>query len=268
MPNQPKAIDLDADGLDLTACDVEPIHIPGSIQPHGWLLLLEASTLAVVAGAGDLQTLFGPDWLGKSADALLGTEPAAVLRAAGSTCRLGTLETLGLDAVATRSGELWLVQLERPTGVATSFDALSWLEDVGFRFERAVGLPELFERAAEAYRELTGFDRVMVYRFLDDDSGVVVAEAAAAGLDAFRNHHFPASDIPKQARALYVRNRVRAIPDVTYVPQPIRPAAYAGIDLSDVDLRSVSPVHVQYLKNMASPRRLRCRSCATGCCGV
>lgn len=250
MPDQPSAIDLDADGLDLIACDVEPIHVPGSIQPHGWLLLVDAARHMTVAGAGNLETLFGPEWLNQPVESVLGSASAAAMKSAGETCRLGTVEALGLDAVAIRSGDLWLVQLEQPTGTATPFDALSWLEEVGFRFERAVGLAELFERAAEAYRELTGFDRVMIYRFLDDDSGVVVAEAAAAGQEAFRNHHFPASDIPKQARALYVRNRVRAIPDVSYVPQPIRPADFAGVDLSDVDLRSISPTHVQYLKNM------------------
>ena len=90
----------------------------------------------------------------------------------------------------------------------------------------------------------------MIYRFLDDDSGMVVAEDVANELATYHNHHFPASDIPQQARALYLRNRVRVIPDVGYQPELIRPAALAGVDLSDVELRSVSPIHIQYLKNM------------------
>jgi light-regulated signal transduction histidine kinase (bacteriophytochrome) len=129
---------------------------------------------------------------------------------------------------------------------------LAGLDAAGSSFERAVDLRELCDRAAAAFRELTGFDRVMIYRFLDDDSGVVLAEARSAELGSFLNHHFPASDIPAQARSLYVRSRVRVIPDVGYEPAPLRPpgAACSRLDLGDIALRSVSPVHIQYLKNM------------------
>ncbi|NKX17019.1 hypothetical protein HGG75_22375 [Ochrobactrum pseudogrignonense] len=71
-----------------------------------------------------------------------------------------------------------------------------------------------------AFRKLTGFDRVMIYQFLEDASGVVVAEDGNDNYPSFLNHHFPASDIPKQARALYLRNRVRVIPESSYVPAP------------------------------------------------
>src|SRR5690606_37034205 len=104
----------------------------------------------------------------------------------------------------------------------------------------------------EAFRTLTGFDRVMIYRFLDDDAGCVLAESRIEGMQSFLNQHFPASDIPAQARALYVRNIVRVIPDVSYQPRPLRPEAPGQLlDMIASILRSVSPVHIQYLKKMA-----------------
>jgi light-regulated signal transduction histidine kinase (bacteriophytochrome) len=131
-------------------------------------------------------------------------------------------------------------------------EVLALLSDMAAQFERATDVETLCARAAAAFRQLTGFDRVMIYRFVDDDAGRVVAEDRAAHLGTFLHHHFPASDIPPQARALYVRNRTRAIPDAAYVPQPVRPpdAGLEAVDLSDVGVRSVSPIHVQYLKNM------------------
>jgi two-component system, chemotaxis family, sensor kinase Cph1 len=117
--------------------------------------------------------------------------------------------------------------------------------------------PDLLHTCRSAARELrglTGFARVMIYRFLEDGSGCVIAEDKDAELPTFLNHRYPASDIPKQARKLYVRNVVRVIPDVNYTPVPlvpqICPATGDLLDMSDGILRSVSPIHIQYLKNM------------------
>jgi len=237
--------------VDLTGCDREPIHVPGAIQGHGLLLVVDDSTYEVVAGAGDLEARFGQHWLGKPLDDLLRQGVAERLRAcSGNRCPLGRLPDLGADAAAFRQGPHWLLQLELSDEDLRATDVFAWIDEVGLQLERAANLVELCERAAISFSELTGYDRVMIYRFLDDDAGEVLAECVAPGLSGFRNHRFPGSDIPKQARALYVRNRVRVIPDVHYTPQPIRPAEFAGLDLSDIELRSVSPVHIQYLKNM------------------
>ncbi|BBD97139.1 phytochrome [Sphingobium amiense] len=174
----------------------------------------------------------------------------AIAGASGGRLQIGHEAQLACDVMAVRAGDYWLVQFERSDGPQPALDVLGWMDEVGTQFEKAGGLAELCQRAADAFSALTGYDRVMIYRFLDDDSGVVVAETVRGGGEGFRNHHFPASDIPQQARALYVRNRVRVIADVHYEPQPIQPAALRGIDLSDVELRSVSPIHIQYLKNM------------------
>jgi light-regulated signal transduction histidine kinase (bacteriophytochrome) len=110
-----------------------------------------------------------------------------------------------------------------------------------------------FQRCADQVRLLTGYDRVMVYRFRHDDAGEVLAESRDAALEPYLGLRFPASDIPEQARALYVRNRIRVIPDADYRPVPVLPARAAGgqpLDLSQHALRSVSPVHLEYLRNM------------------
>jgi chemotaxis family two-component system sensor kinase Cph1 len=243
-------------GLDLTACDREPIHIPGAIQPHGLLLVADADRLVLVAGAGDLEGRLAPEWLGRPLAAIIGPDAAAALGAceAGEACLLGSVTGLRetFQAVGRLQNGLWLIQLEPRQAEDDPGPLLGWLDRVNGTFGRAPDLRALCERAAIVFRELTGFDRVMVYRFLDDDAGVVVAEDRVPGEDTFLHHHFPASDIPQQARALYVRNRIRVIPDIAYVPQPIRPAEanLATLDLSDIDLRSVSPIHIQYLKNM------------------
>lgn len=241
-------------GHDLTICDREPIHMPGAIQPHGMLLIVDPVEGVVVGGAGDVPALLGPDWLGGSIVDLIGDAGLSVLQStiAGPVV-LGTTGQAALSVVASREGRFWLIELE-PTaaGEPGTDDALLWIEQGGEEFSRAVDLDDLTARAANIFSRLTGFDRVMIYRFLDDDSGKVVAERHAPDIHGFLNHHFPASDIPRQARALYVRNRVRVIPDASYVPAPIVgiDPALATIDLSNVGVRAVSPIHLQYLRNM------------------
>ncbi|PZT96437.1 MAG: phytochrome [Sphingomonas sp.] len=242
-------------GHDLTICDREPIHIPGAIQPHGMLLIVDPAEGVIVGGAGDVASLLGADWLGGTILDLIGEAGLAILRStvAGPVV-LGTTGQTTLSVVASREGRFWLIELE-PTapGEPGTDDALTWIEQGGEEFSRAVDLDDLTARAASIFARLTGFDRVMIYRFLDDDSGKVVAERHAPDIHGFLNHHFPASDIPRQARALYIRNRVRVIPDASYTPAPIigLDPTLSAVDLSNVGVRAVSPIHVQYLRNMA-----------------
>lgn len=242
---------------DLTECDREPIHIPGAIQPHGLLLVAEPGTLRVQAGAGAIEAAFGPDWLGASLSDLLAQDVAEQLRSSlaghGRSVRGAAFQQpeKSFDVTLHQTGDHVIAELEpvseRPL---LAGEMLGWMDSIAGGFERAPNLQTLCARAAVAFRTLTGFDRVMVYRFLDDDAGRVVGEARDPSLGSFMHHHFPAADIPRQARALYVRNRTRIIPDARYVPAPLRPAEYQALDLSDVSLRSVSPVHLRYLQNM------------------
>lgn len=244
-------------GADIAACDREPIHIPGSIQPYGILLVADAATFKVTGGAGDVEGRLAANWLDATLPELLGQDVRSKLASFPDAVTIALDEvhtsSQSLNAIAHRVDDRLVVELEPVlTESLSAVEILSFLESASGTLERAANLAELSERAAVAFRGLTGFERVMIYRFLDDDAGVVMAEDRAPNLGTFLNHHFPASDIPRQARALYVRNRVRAIPDVNYAPAPLRPASadLAALDLSDVGMRSVSPIHIQYLKNM------------------
>lgn len=248
------------DTLDLTACDREPIHAPGAIQPHGLLLVADPSSLKLIAVAGDVEGKLGlSDWKGERLEDVLGSDFA--LRAKATQANrppvyLGKFRSPDdqpFDASAHRAEVGIVVELEpaekasRPGGVL-----LGEIETVAAAFENASTLEELCRIAATEFRRITGYDRVMIYRFLDDDSGQVLGEDLAPSMRPFLNHRFPATDIPKQARALYLRNLVRVIPDIGYEPALLRFADGRDphVDISEAALRSVSPIHVQYLKNM------------------
>jgi len=115
-----------------------------------------------------------------------------------------------------------------------------------------VPLEELYQVAVREVRALTGFDRVMLYQFDDEWNGDVVAESRNEGVDSYLGLHFPHTDIPAQARALYLVNWLRYIPDATYQPVPLlaREPNQGPVDLSHSVLRSVSPIHLEYLANM------------------
>jgi chemotaxis family two-component system sensor kinase Cph1 len=254
---------------DLTTCDREPIHIPGSIQPHGVLLVLDRQRQIVEQVAGDSYAMlhFEPD-------KIIGAQISSILEA--GTCRfvcdqlgcssevIAPLMRLGagsrsadlaLDLTLQASGRTAIIELEpaRRT-VAGAGDPIEQLKSLLAAVQRTASLQECCAAAAIAMRSATGFDRAMVYRFLPDQSGMVVAEDANANLESFLGLHYPASDIPKQARELYRRNWLRAIPNIEYVPAPLRPEVNprtrAPIDMSHCDLRSVSPIHLEYLRNM------------------
>jgi chemotaxis family two-component system sensor kinase Cph1 len=267
----PRAIDIRSGGhmveklpdpllADLNSCHREPIHIPGSIQPHGLMLVARCSDVRVHHVAGDVEGRLGVGWEGHLLSAVLGAslaEKIAALMAPGAISGLvGQLQARSgemLDVSAHLSGTDVIVELETASSdVMRTSSVLDGLAEAAAGFERSVSLTALYDRAAFAFRQLTGFDRVMVYRFLDDGAGCVVAENRREDLHSFLNQRFPASDIPDQARALYIRNLIRAIPDVSYQPAPLRPnwIEPAPLDMSDSSLRSVSPVHLQYLVNM------------------
>ena len=238
----------------LDGCAEEPIHAPGAIQAHGALLAVDGGGRIVVASAN------AADVLGRTAGVLLGQRLAAVLGdpAAADVLAADEGEPLvvegpagRLEAVARRSCALRLVEIERaPEGVVGDPGRLP----KALRgFHGAEDHLTLLARTARTVQELTGFERVLVYRFDRDWNGEVIAEEVAPGHSSFLGLRFPAADIPPQVRALYSRSRLRLIPDIAAPPSPLLaldgPAADA-LDLSEVSLRAVSPVHLQYLENM------------------
>jgi light-regulated signal transduction histidine kinase (bacteriophytochrome) len=244
---------------DTDACAREPIHIPGSIQPHGVMLVAERTTQEVRYVAGDAERLLDASPVDRSLGDVLGDDLAGRVAQATHSAAAGgyvgrtMLGGGAVDIVAKLGGDWLIVEIEPASGeVASAAVVLSQLSSAAGAFERTLDLKALCARAAIEFRRLTGFDRVMIYRFLEDEAGSVLAEDVVEGMPSFLNHRFPGSDIPAQARALYVRNRVRVIPDVAYAPAPLRPAwrEPEPLDMSDCALRSVSPVHMQYLRNM------------------
>ena len=249
----------------LTDCDREPIHIPGSIQPHGALLVLEPGSLRVLEAAGDTAGLLGADIAALLNGSLADRLPHAdCAKLAGLNLSDGKLtrphhifsfrwDGRLVDALAQASGDALLLELE-PQLESDPDDSLGLVQDMIGHVQKARTPEACYETIVDAVRSETGFDRVMLYRFLEDGCGSVEAEARGDDVPSFLGLRYPASDIPRQARALYLQNWIRVIPDARYRPSPIlRTTAQAATpprDLSHSVLRSVSPIHLEYLANM------------------
>ncbi len=255
--------------VDLTNCDREPIHIPGAVQPHGVLIVLREPDLTVTqVSRTSAAVLSQPpeSLLGRPVEQVLAAADLAPLRRALTDGSLSarplyllTVHTpagLAFDAIAHRHDGLVLIELE-PSGRHDAYSAPQLYQAVQGAIRRVESAPTLLTMGAavaDEVRRISGFDRVMVYRFDDEWNGSVVAEAKRDDLEPFLGLHYPASDIPVQARELYARNRLRFIPDRDYVASPLVPPANPltdrPLDMSYAVLRSVSPVHVEYLRNM------------------
>ena len=246
--------------VDLDNCADEPIHIPGSIQPHGALLAMTPDDLVVRVASANSQRWIGAAptaVIGRPLSEFLGDEVTAWVRTVhdGPQHRDGIvvagLNGEVLDATAHQSGAYVIVEVEPRGTVDPEVAQFSRRATLALQADNEV---EVAERAATIVRMLTGFDRVMVYRFDQHWNGEVIAERCRRDLNRFLGLHYPASDIPAQARALYERNWIRAIVDIGYEPVPLLPAVSHAddepLDLSGAALRSVSPIHIEYLTNM------------------
>ncbi|WP_139982629.1 SpoIIE family protein phosphatase [Nocardioides litoris] len=250
---------------DLTTCDTEPIHVPGAIQPHGVLVAVDGDDRVVVASANleellgvpaataigcDLVDVVGPG-LGDLVRGVLRRElPHEPLTVVLTDAVGGSLAGEPVDVRVHRSEDRVVLEVEglvRSEGPAPTGNSLA-------RLAQGTTTERLADLLAREVRALTAFDRVMVYRFDEQWNGVVVAEARAATLNPFLGLHYPATDIPAQARRLYRVNPIRLIADVHYTPVPLHPVfdpdSGQPLDLSHAGLRSVSPIHVEYLSNM------------------
>lgn len=258
-------------GVDLNECAREPIHIPGAIQPHGVLMFVSGDGPTIQQVSDNTATHFGrgPDQLlgGTIRDALpdanltsLARAFAAADPAAESPLRV-VLERAGtrqsFDVLIHRAPDGWLLEFE-PVAEQDAIDAAHFLRDVQAAIAEVQATrtqDELFAICAKVIARLTGFERVMVYRFDEAWNGKVVGEHLTADVDSYFGLQFPASDIPEQARALYARTPLRLIPDASYQPARLKPElnplTSRPLDLSDAALRSVSPVHLEYLRNMS-----------------
>lgn len=257
---------------DLTNCDREPIHIPGAIQPHGVLLVLREPALEIRQVSENIQALLGvpaQELLGRTLEALLPATQVESVRASLLSERLEDHNPLKLtirggsgertfNGIAHRHQGRLFLELE-PSSEQEALPFFGFYHQARGSMSRlrdARDLHELCEEAVREVRRLTGFDRVIIYRFDAEWNGQVLAEDRVEKADPYLGLHFPASDIPRQARELYTLNWLRIIPTVDYVPARIlalpEEAAQGPLDMSFCVLRSVSPIHLEYLHNMGA----------------
>ncbi len=250
--------------VDLTNCDREPIHLLGAIQPIGFLLALTLDWIVARASSNTNEFLEETegDIVGRPLDELFLPETIHALRNRLATLRGANAVDKIFDAKLTERGRSFDLAIHTSSGqivieaqpsVERHGDTTSMVRAMISRLELIGDPSAYYTEGARQIRALTGFDRVMVYRFAEDGSGEVVAETCKPGIGSFKGLHYPASDIPVQARALYKRNLLRIIADVDAEPVAIRPQRDENgqlLDLSHSILRSVSPIHIEYLKNM------------------
>lgn len=262
-----------ADDLATAAqlCASEPIRIPGSIQPQGFVLVIEPVNHVVIQVSDNVS-----DWLGVAPDALLGKSLDQLFERADrlvSSLRswvgeahhpyhLGDVQfkdgLRGSQAIAMtahRSGDVVIAEFEPSSDAAGIHGNLyPMVRTFVGQLQDAKSVEDLCARSVQEIKRISGFGRVKAYRFDIEGNGEVIAEVADAGYPTYLGIRFPASDIPAQARELYIANRIRVIADANYRPSALVPALNphtgAPLDLSFAALRSVSPVHLQYMRNM------------------
>lgn len=266
---------------DLTNCERELIHLAGSVQPHGLLLALREPELRIIQASSNVQALLGvhvEGLLRQSVAELGGDIQASVQRACGLASDLAEPAPLRCQVQVGGQARHFEGTLHRVRGADGGSVLLVEIEPVGTehvqvdtvdiagaplrellgaavqRFSAASAIGTLADGVVRCFRDMLGYDRVMVYKFDPDGHGKIIAEARDPRLDSLLGHHYPASDIPQRARELYLRNRLRVLVDVHYEPSPLVPRQLPGsgeeLDMSMCQLRSMSPLHLQYLKNM------------------
>jgi chemotaxis family two-component system sensor kinase Cph1 len=257
----------------LDTCAREPIRVPGSIQPQGFLMVIEEPGLRILQVSENLG-----QWLQVDCQTLLELPLDAVVdKAALHIAELGALDEdesqpyhvgdvtflLGqgrhhpVAMMLHRHAGRLIAEFEPTTDTAAAHSRLYPLVRAFVsQHQEAESIDELCVRAVRVIKRLSGFGRVMAYRFDRAGNGLVTGELLDPGYASYLGLSFPASDIPAQARQLYCENRIRVIADVDYQPSPLLPTldpiTGSAVDLSFASLRSVSPVHLQYMRNMGT----------------
>lgn len=252
--------------VTLDNCHEEPIHIPGSIQPHGYLLVVDPATMTLSCVSENITELCGTglsECIGKDLAEVVDADYCAIINKHWQTETLQLFnptsvlikradsELRKMTAIATYNGSVILIALEPDSKVSDKAyeSVLKMLKNSVQSLMGVHKLDLIYQTVVEEVKRFSGFDRVMLYQFDHEYNGEVIAEAKEAHLNAFLKQHFPESDIPKQARELYIKNPIRLLCDVEAEVSRLYPAQ-PHVDLSYCSLRSVSPIHIQYLRNM------------------
>lgn len=262
LPSTPSHADL----IALAGCQSYPIRFIDHIQPHGALISLREADLEIVqvsANAADLLQRPLSALLGQPLTALLPEQEVTALRqhlhqtTTSAYLQLHYAPTHQLfEASLHRHADGLILELEpqdQPS-LPSMADMYGQMNTAIASFSAAASLGELLDGLAQEVQRLTDFDRIMIYRFQSDQSGVVVAEVNHSDREDYRGLHYPATDIPEESRQLFYGNPLRFISDINYSPVPLvpteNPLTHGPLDLGRAGLRGVSPFHVQYLKTM------------------
>lgn len=247
-------------------CLTAPVQYAGAIQSHGYLVSCGVSDWTIRHASENLGALLGvpsgslpgmplqefleTDVLQRVSDAVAAAGVDTALRVC--TANVGALMTV-CELTAHVSQGLLHIELEPQPREGRLAAPTALAQQMIARLDVGGDWNAFFGAVAGQVRELTGYDRVMVYRFREDDSGEVIAEVRDDDMEPYLGLRYPATDIPPPARRLYLRNRIRIIPDAGYAPVPVMPATTAEgepLDMGQHVLRSVAPVHLEYLRNM------------------
>ncbi len=259
-----------AQTVDLTNCEREQIHIPGSIQPHGILFALQEPELQILQISNNTFDLIGrhpQELLNQPLVNLLSANQISLIK----ECLLEEFETVNpleisiknqqnetllFDGIIHRFNGVLILELE-PKHIEENADFVRFyhlIKSSITKLQKAHTVINMCEAVVKEVRRLTGFDRVMVYQFDTDGAGAVIAEDKDENLSPYLGLHYPSTDIPRQAIQLYTLNRLRLIPNTHYQPVELisehNPLTNQPVDLSLSVLRSVSPIHIEYLHNM------------------
>jgi light-regulated signal transduction histidine kinase (bacteriophytochrome) len=238
----------------IDACEKEPIHIPGGIQPFGALLSFTPGFEEICFASENISDFFTVDniWTTSATD-LFGASVCEVLQTALDSQTVATAQTEHFHLTVYVSNPYWVVELE-PVAERLSTSTSALLAQAFSRFKSCHDKNSLLQALTREVRAITRFERVVLYQFDEEWQGRVMAESKGNNLGSLLGHHFPASDIPPQARAMYSRNSLRLIYSASALPVPVgsNPARHQGppVDMSQGNLRAVSPLHMQYLKNL------------------
>ena len=252
---------------DLTNCDNEPIHIIQTVQSFASIIAIDAGTFYIRQLSSNIS-----QFIQKDASQLLeqslsdffpsyvidllkkGIEDSDFSEINPITLPINELFQQSLMLVAHQSGDQLILEIEQVKEKENDLLFLNKIDNAIQRIQFAPTLQKLFQAVAIEVKNIAGYDRVMIYKFDEAYNGRVIAEEKEDELEPFLGLNYPSTDIPKQARQLYLKNRVRIISDVSdkvsMIQPPLHPDTGQPLTVSNCAARGVSPIHLEYLKNM------------------
>ena len=249
--------------VNIENCEDEPIHIPGLIQPHGFLISVDTTSKKINVcseNINDYLPLTHQELLSKNIERVFSDNFYSKFLSFSENNQVtsrhfNSVLYESLYSVTFHKSDNNIIIEAEPAEQEeneneklynSSRKLLNHIEDTST-------LKELCDSVAVAIKDITGYDRVMVYKFDDEYNGEVLSESREEHLEPYLGLHYPHTDIPKQARDLYIKNQLRVIGDVNYTPAELYTLENSNIEQLDLSLsvlRSVSPIHIEYLKNM------------------